>query len=81
MKQIGFALVMIAGALALAQQSSAACCANGVSRAGGVGANAAVAVRKYQPDPGERRRRFHEVLVFQLAGGLGFAIPERRALR
>ena len=46
MKQIVLAVMVALGALALAQQSHAAACANGAYRAGCVGPNGAVVVHK-----------------------------------
>jgi hypothetical protein len=49
MMRTGFALIMIAGALALAPHSNAASCVNGVARAGCVGPNGAAVVHKTVP--------------------------------
>jgi hypothetical protein len=49
MKHIVFALVVALGTFAVAQQSHAAACANGVYRAGCVGPNGAAVVRKPVP--------------------------------
>ena len=49
LKHTGFALIMIAGVLALAQQGNAASCVNGVARAGCVGPNGAAVVHKTVP--------------------------------
>ena len=46
LRHAGFALIMIAGVLALAQQGNAASCVNGVALAGCVGPNGAAVVRK-----------------------------------
>jgi hypothetical protein len=48
-KHFALAVMVIAGALALAPQSQAAACANGVYRAGCVGPNGAAVVRKPAP--------------------------------
>ena len=54
MKHFAFAVMVMTGALALAPQSHAAACANGVYRAGCVGPNGAAVVRK--PAPVHRAR-------------------------
>jgi hypothetical protein len=46
MKHVAFAVMVALGMFALAQQSHAAACANGVYRAGCVGPNGAAVVRK-----------------------------------
>jgi hypothetical protein len=46
MKHVVLAFTVALGALAIAQQSHAAACANGVYRAGCVGPNGAAVVRK-----------------------------------
>jgi hypothetical protein len=46
MKHVVLAVIVAVGTLALAQQSHAASCANGVYRAGCVGPNGAAVVRK-----------------------------------
>jgi hypothetical protein len=46
MKHVAFAIMVAFGLFALAQQSHAAACANGVYRAGCVGPNGAAVVRK-----------------------------------
>jgi len=46
MKHVALAVMVALGTFALAQQSHAAACANGVYRAGCVGANGAAVVRK-----------------------------------
>ena len=54
MKHVVFAVIVAVGTLALAQQSHAAACANGVYRAGCVGPNGAAVVRK--PIPANRAK-------------------------
>ena len=49
MKHLAFAALVAASALASAQQSFAAACANGVYRAGCVGPNGAAVVHKKPP--------------------------------
>lgn len=49
MKNIVLAVMFAVGTLAVAQQSHAAACANGVYRAGCVGPNGAAVVRKPAP--------------------------------
>lgn len=49
LKQTGLALIMIAGAFTLVQQSNAASCVNGVYRAGCAGPNGAAVVHKTVP--------------------------------
>jgi len=49
MKHVALAVMVALGTLALAHQSHAAACANGVYRAGCVGPNGAAVVRKPAP--------------------------------
>jgi hypothetical protein len=53
-KYLALAVMVVAGALAVAPQSHAAACANGMYRAGCVGPNGALMVRK--PAPVHRAR-------------------------